>query len=164
MRKTKEITFNLTTNHKIFMTSADPSEEVRKQTWLKGTLPAELSLLSDMEYFTLPGMEIEGSLEGLFETWSKVRLIRLEDNQIVGKIPSTLSQDNPLLEWLDISDNLLTGEVPTTLSNLNYLKNLRLGTNSLGGNIPGTLGTLGNLSKLLSTQYRFRSRLLSLKV
>lgn len=123
----------------------DSNLESRRQTILSGTLPRELRVLTDMEIFWLDFFEIRGPLEGRFDGWSKVKDIRLFDNELTGPIPSNLHEITPGLEslWLDI--NKITGTIPATLGNLINLRDIRLGANRLKGSISGSLGNLQKL-------------------
>ena len=131
-----------------------------RRTLLKGALPTELGLLSNIEYFLVGNMELEGPLDGVFSQWPKVKDIRLNDNKLTGSIPPTMDQDNPLLEFLDLEDNRLTGEVPPTLGNLVNLEALNLGSNMLEGFLPSSLANLGSLGtwglRLVIFSARFR--------
>jgi Leucine-rich repeat (LRR) protein len=58
-----------------------------------------------------------------------------------------LNSDYSHVEIINLSNNNLTGSIPD-LSALTYLKELYLGTNNLSGNIPVSLNSLTNLTKL----------------
>lgn len=119
----------------------------RLKTILEGTLPRDISLLSDMELFILPTFKLHGPIEGLFSLWKKVDTIRLSGNQFTGSLPANLDQETPNLRILRLSENRLTGEIPTSLSNLPGLTDLQLDDNQLTGAISPSLVNLGSLSK-----------------
>ncbi|KAL7601123.1 hypothetical protein Lser_V15G23872 [Lactuca serriola] len=52
------------------------------------------------------------------------------------------------LETLNLNDNMLLGEVPSSLGRLKALRELNLGGNELTGNIPEVVGTLTSLREL----------------
>lgn len=114
---------------------------------LKGSIPAEVGLLSNMEFFLVEDMEITGPIEEVFTKWHKVLEIRMNDNRLTGKVPDSLDLDNPLLAVLRLDKNQLSGPVPPSLGSLVGLKYLGLGENLLQNGIPTELGNLGNLSK-----------------
>ena len=75
----------------------------------------------------------DGNVTGLY----------LEDNQLIGIIPSELGNFTNL-QGLGLHENQLTGSIPTELSNLVNLQGLYLANNQLTGSIPN-LGTLTSL-------------------
>ena len=87
------------------------------------------------------------------DTWAgvtatnRVDELDLEDNNLVGVIPSTIGYLDELRR-LDLSNNNLMGSVPLELSNLSDLIELRLNDNNLTGFIPLGLGDLENLKEL----------------
>ena len=126
----------------------------QKRTLLKGTIPFEVSLLTDMEVFLAPDMKLEGPIENIFAQWPKAKDIRLHQNNLTGKIPATFGEANSMLEVIDLGDNDLTGEIPPSLGSLPELVILRLNENNLQGPIPATLGNLAKLGKFRFTNHR----------
>lgn len=100
-----------------------------------------------MEYFHVPDMELKGPIGEFIYKWPKVKEIRMENNEINGKIPEMSFGSASLLELLDFTGNKLTGDIPASLGGLQSLKFLGLGSNALEGFIPNSFGNLGNLSK-----------------
>lgn len=91
---------------------------VKKRTLLKGPIPPEVGLLSDMDRFLVTDNELNVPVEGVFTGWSKVTEIKLDENQLTGLIPNTFDVDNPLLEMLLCDDNRFTGEIPPPVCRL----------------------------------------------
>ena len=81
------------------------------------------------------------------EVRGRVRIIELEENGLVGKIPPELGSLSDLRN-LSLSVNSLVGEIPPELGNLSNLVSLGLGGNKLTGGIPPELGNLSNLQYL----------------
>lgn len=119
----------------------------RLKTLLQGTLPRDLSLLSDIEFFQLPDFELQGSLEGVFASWSKVRLIRLDKNRFTGSLPINLGVETPSIQTLNLAQNDFAGAIPQSWGRLQQLNTLQLGNNQLGGRISPVLGDMSSLSK-----------------
>jgi len=108
----------------------------------------------------------------------RVREINLDDNNLIGSIPSTIGNISRL-KVLVISNNLLSGslpkelgdltklqvfyaynnlfggELPNELGNMTALKDLWLDGNSFEGSIPSTLGNLISLKSLAITDNKF---------
>src|SRR6266498_3298840 len=85
------------------------------------------------------------------ETWygigvvnTRVTMIRLERNNLNGKIPSSIGNlVNVYILYLD--HNQLSGSIPSSLGNLVGLSKLHLDNNQLSGFIPSSIGNLVNL-------------------
>ena len=90
----------------------------------------------------------------------RVSALNLSSNRLAGKVPRALANLANLAE-LDLSDNLnLTWETPTWLGDLNKLTVLRLGDRLLGisgfgGEVPGELANLTNLTELDLSGHEF---------
>ena len=128
-------------------TTASTTPSVRAGTRLEGTLPRDISLLTDMVTFNVGQMSLTGPIEGLFTRWSKVELIALFKNQFTGSLPVNLDKETPNLKTLTLFENKLSGEIPASLGNLPVLEDLRLDRNTLSGPLQPALGGLGKLSK-----------------
>eukprot|EP00977_Amphora_coffeiformis_P012269 scaffold3034_cov173-Amphora_coffeaeformis.AAC.5 len=134
--------------------SADVVVGFQKRTMLKGTIPPEVGILKDMEIFLARDMELEGPISTIFSQWPNIKDIRLDQNRLTGKLPTTFGEANPLLEVLDLSENDLTGEIPPSLGSLPNLVTLRLSENNLEGPIPADLINLSRLGKFRFTKHR----------
>ena len=115
---------------------------------LSGTIPNELSLLSDLEMFQFRG---EGSLAGRIPTelgvLTKLQQFAITDTQIIGPIPSELGQMR-LLDWLDLSNNFLTGNIPIELGQLISLQTLDIHNNKgINGQVSSDLSGMKNASE-----------------
>lgn len=66
----------------------------------------------------------------------RVSELRLEENDLIGKLPSQIVKLTHL-RYLSLRDNWLDGEIPSEIGKLNQLKYLSLWRNELGGRHPG---------------------------
>ena len=78
---------------------------------------------------------------------NRVTQLRLDDNQLMGSLPTELS-NLANLRTLFLSTNQLSGSIPAELGNLANLEVLFLFNNQLSGSIPAELGNLSNLQNL----------------
>ena len=114
---------------------------------LNGTIPNQLSQLSDLTYLDLEGNGLSGKIPRQLSKLSKLESLVLSDNKLSGKIPAGLGSLSEVKE-LDISVNYLSGSIPTGLGNLSKLEHLDLDDNTLRGKIPAELGSLSKLETL----------------
>ena len=84
---------------------------------------------------------------GVNTTAGRVKSIELQDNNLIGYLPSELGQLTKL-ERLQLYANALTGSIPPELGQLTNLEILALYVNALTGPIPSELGQLTNLEIL----------------
>ncbi|ESW17983.1 hypothetical protein PHAVU_006G003600 [Phaseolus vulgaris] len=107
---------------------------------LAGTLPASLSLLTDLTQLLLsPGL-VTGSIPPHLAHLTNLRVLSLPSNRLTGPIPAALSALRRL-HTLDLSRNQLSGSVPPTLTDLPQLKILILASNSLSDGLPQTVNS-----------------------
>lgn len=106
------------------------SLSIRSFNHATGTLPATLSNLTELTYFSI---------------WN---------NEIGGTIPPSLGQLTKL-KTLDLSYNKLTGQIPASLGNLTNLQFLHFQYNQLSGKVPASLGNLQSLLYLYLGENRF---------
>ncbi|KAJ9559080.1 hypothetical protein OSB04_013694 [Centaurea solstitialis] len=102
---------------------------------LTGSIPSDLTKLSNLEQLWLDGNALTGSIPD-FAGCPNLKIIHLENNRLSGDLPSSLA-DLPNLNQLYVQNNLLSGEVPSGLLNknlvLNYTGNVNLSKGSSGG-------------------------------
>jgi len=117
---------------------------------IESKLPANLFSAENMMILDLHGNKFHGTIPDVGKKgWSKkLELLALNDNSLIGSIPTTLGKLKEL-DHLDLADNKLTSEIPTSLESLSNLKYLFLAKNNFtAGLIPGFIQNLSNLRDL----------------
>ena len=96
----------------------------------------------------------ENWLTGPLDTWygvtvqnGRVVLLNLNNNNLVGTLPSRIGKLSALQEFV-LWGNQLMGELPGELGTMSSLVTLDLGLNQFVGEIPPQLGELSNLEEL----------------
>ncbi|XP_027063249.2 uncharacterized protein [Coffea arabica] len=115
---------------------------------LSGPLPFHAFNLSSMESVSF----LNNSLSGIFpddicHRLQKLTWLSLAENNLIGRIPSTVSQCS-LLRHLALFGNHFTGSIPNGIGNLTMLEDLYLQMNNLTGAIPIEIGDLAMLTEL----------------
>ncbi|XP_030968986.1 putative receptor-like protein kinase At3g47110 [Quercus lobata] len=143
-----------------------------------GTIPVSLSNVSDIHslslghnYFTgtipmsfgnlrnLQKFHASNNLLGNYSVYdlsflsslnncSQLQFLFVNDNQLGGELPNSITNLSIQLLRLRLNDNSIGGSIPTRISNLVSLIELNLGANLLTGNIPSSIGKLSNLNAL----------------
>lgn len=113
---------------------------------LRGTLPADLSDLSNLKTLVLNGNRLTGLHPDLGKL-SKLTTLDVSNNQLAGPIPSWIAKLKNLKK-LDLSYNRFTGRIPSWIGKLKNLEELRLDGNRLRGAIPKELANLSKLTVL----------------
>lgn len=117
-----------------------------------GTLPPELSMMSNLEEVTFEGNSIRGTVPEDYVTMSNLRSLDLSSNAIDGPIPEFLWDLTPL-EVLDLSNNDFIGNIPAIIMTEN-LRILSLSNNDMTGEIPVLFGLLNwNILQLDNNQF-----------
>ena len=114
---------------------------------LRGSLPAALGDLTQVDRLSLWGNELTGALPSVLQNLRRLERLNLADNALTGSVPVWLG-DLPNLREIVLAENELTGTIPTALRKLRRLEQLVLGRNHLVGAVPPWLGELSNLSRL----------------
>jgi Leucine-rich repeat (LRR) protein len=89
---------------------------------------------------------------------SQLQLFFADRNNLIGKLPSTISNLTSLA-WIDFSENQLSGTIPKSMVMLDRLVVMYLYGNGLYGSIPAQLGVLGNLERLVVHDNRLFGRI-----
>ena len=114
---------------------------------LKGTLPAGLGNLANLQSVDLEGNSLSGPLPKTLGRLKNLRSLHLGLNQISGAVPRELGS-LAQLQILDLPFNRLSGSLPPELGNLASLQILNLEGNQISGTLPPQLGNLRLLSYL----------------
>ena len=121
--------------------------ELNLITELDGTIPADISGLTNLDYLRLKSENLTGEIPASIGELSKLRSLELENNNLSGSIPPELG-DLSNLEYLSLGNNQLSGSIPPELGQLNNLKVIDIWFNQFSGSIPPELGNLTQLSNL----------------
>ena len=105
---------------------------------LRGPLPWELVLLTNLEVINLDLNGLTGSIPSRIGELTNLKSIFLSNNGLTGSIPASISKLT-MLEMFWAQQNALTGPLPLTLSPVTF--QLFLDDNRLTGSIPETWGT-----------------------
>jgi hypothetical protein len=124
---------------------------------LSGTVPASIATMTKLERLNLGTMRFfeEGGLSGEIPAFllgmTQLRYLSLEGNDFSGSIPAGISQ-LVNLESLRLGYNDLTGDFPAEITSMTELVDLDISSNRITGTIPETIG---NLKKLESFTIQF---------
>lgn len=89
---------------------------------LGGTIPASISLLTDLRQFSLYSTAMTGTLPPQLSTLKFLSRLGIIDNRITGPLPAAYSTLASLNQgWFQMSNNRLTGTLPQALSSLGYI-------------------------------------------
>ncbi|MCP3936626.1 MAG: hypothetical protein GY708_14765, partial [Actinomycetia bacterium] len=113
---------------------------------LTGTIPADLSDLSDLVELDLSRNRLSGTIPDV-SAIATLEVLRLQDNELGGVVPGDLDL-LPSLRIVDLDTNWLSGGVPVDLTSSTSIEYLDLSHNDLGGTIPATLGSMTALVTL----------------
>ena len=114
---------------------------------LRGTIPAELGNLTNLQYLFLDNNQLSGEIPAELGSLTSLQSLWLNGNQLSGEIPAELGSLTSL-QYLFLWGNELSGEIPAELGSLTSLLQLNLRQNMLSGEIPEALGSLTNLQQL----------------
>jgi len=109
---------------------------------IKGSIPPAISLLTELEEFSLNGGDVTGFLPDEFLGMTNLRILNLESLQLNGPIPRGLGELTAL-EDLFLAENSFSGTVPNSLGDLFSLESLTLDGNAISGTIPSKVCDLG---------------------
>lgn len=115
---------------------------------ISGSIPAQLTNLTDLQVFYLGGNRLSGSLPEELGKLGSVRFLNASTNNISGTVPPSIGTLTNLND-LSLFQNSISGSLPLELGNLYPLRYLRMQENRLDGNLT-RLTTLGNLRQLIT--------------
>ncbi|KAM0914667.1 hypothetical protein ACQ4PT_011355 [Festuca glaucescens] len=123
---------------------------------LYGSIPHDIdNKFPKMYGLSLGGNQFTGTIPSSISNLSYLTVLRLSKNKFSGYVPTTLGRLGAL-KYVGLAENNLEAndnkgwEFITSLANCSQLENLRLGVNSFGGKLPGSIV---NLSTTLQKLY-----------
>ena len=125
-------------------------ELVLEERDLWGTIAPALGEVTQLQVLHLRANYLGGTIPRELSGLSQLREVVLSENYLVGTIPPTLGQLTNL-QVLNVSGNQLTGTIPAELGRLARLERLSLNYNRLTDPIPEELGHLASLRELYLT-------------
>ncbi|CAB9498828.1 Leucine Rich Repeat [Seminavis robusta] len=121
---------------------------------LRGNMPPELALLSELRTIDLSGNLLTGFIPTSLGSLDKIEVLDVGHNFLGGQLPSELGTARSLLNIL-VWGNQLRGPIPSELGLLHEtLLSLGFSNNRLNSSIPTELGALSKLQRLWILQNR----------
>lgn len=115
---------------------------------LTGTIPLEYGIeLTNLRQFNLGANQLTGTIPNLLEHMIELRSLGLDKNKFQGTIPDL--EDLSKINKLYLNENNLVGTFPASVSKLTTLVELNLSGNHLTGILPSDLGKLTKLGTFL---------------
>jgi Leucine-rich repeat (LRR) protein/uncharacterized membrane protein len=116
--------------------------------YFTGTIPERFSSLTNLEYFSVGGNYMKGTIYRYFLNGQLPLLIlfNVSSNLLTGSLPSEIKSSSKVDQVL-VSSNFITGSVPASFSNLTFLIDLWLNNNDLSGTIPFSLAVFPRLKQ-----------------
>ena len=130
------------------------SEVVLPGNNLQGTIPNEITTLSELIELSLSQNSLTGSIPTDIGDLSELKILALIACQLSGEIPSSLYELTNL-EVLLVPLNNLSGSISNEIGNLLKLERLLLWRNQFDGEIPARIGELLNLRDLFLSFNQF---------
>lgn len=112
---------------------------------VRGTLPSELVLLSQLRFLILEEGILTGTIPSLLGNIITLEEIDLNYNLIQGPLPESLFTLSNLSQ-LDLNDNELTGTISPNIGQLSQLSFFQIDQNIFTGTIPESFGSLSLLA------------------
>jgi Leucine-rich repeat (LRR) protein len=114
---------------------------------LVGTIPSELSSMTNLVSIHLESNRLEGTFPSGLERLTSLETLHLDSNRLKGPIPSDIGALSSLQRFT-IGNNALTGFLPSQLALITSLKEAKLHSNDLTGDIPTQMGLVTTLNTL----------------
>ncbi|XP_074284113.1 receptor-like protein EIX1 [Silene latifolia] len=107
---------------------------------ISGQIPKSLCQLKLLNGLDINNNSLSGEIPNCLANLSSLSLVRLSSNKLKGNFPCFNNSDSYQFDlrvefYLHLNDNMLIGEIPSCLSDLTNLKVLDIGGNHLSGNM-----------------------------
>jgi len=118
-----------------------------KNYQLEGSLPPEISLLTNLITIDASDNQFRGGLPSEIGLLTSVVSLKLQNNTFKGSLPSEIGVLTGLTT-LEVFDNAISGCLPSEIGSLSELKELHVQRSSISGQLPTELGYLNKLRDL----------------
>jgi hypothetical protein len=125
---------------------------------LTGSIPHELSLLSDLETILMNSNSVTGTIPSEMFSLRQLKHLDVEDNLFDGTLPTEIG-NGMRLERFFVAKNHLNGTIPTEVGLMTNLMFLRIFRNHFEGPLPTTLALMGKMELLAAYSNSFTGSL-----
>ncbi|KAG6642339.1 hypothetical protein CIPAW_09G135900 [Carya illinoinensis] len=117
---------------------------------LSGSIPKELGNLSSLKYLNLEANQFSGTVPSELGKLVNLETLMLSSNNLSGNLPKELGGLKNLTDFR-INDNILNGTIPDFIQNWKNLERLEMLASGLEGPIPSSISVLEKLKDLRIT-------------
>ncbi|KAB1227493.1 hypothetical protein CJ030_MR1G010281 [Morella rubra] len=117
------------------------------QCGIRGSIPPNISNLSNLFLLSLHRNALAGPIPNTMERLQKLQLLDLQSNKLEGPMLSNLCRLKSLY-YLSLNSNKLSGRIPPCISNLTSLRHLYLAFNQLSSVVPLSFWSLTNIEQV----------------
>ncbi|CAL5346284.1 unnamed protein product [Camellia sinensis] len=114
---------------------------------IKGNIPSEIGNLSNLAFLRLQQNDLIGSIPSTVKVLGKLQILYLSNNKLQGSIQDDLCQFKNMGD-LRLNHNELSGLIPKCLGNVTSLRYLYLDSNKLSSSIPTSLRNLKDILEI----------------
>jgi hypothetical protein len=104
-------------------------------TNMKGTIPADLGLLTALTYFVVSRNALMGTLPVLIGQWTALTQFNVGENALTGTLPESIGQWTALQSF-SVGLNTLTGTIPASIGNWSQIQVAYFDNNQFTGIMP----------------------------
>jgi Leucine-rich repeat (LRR) protein len=105
---------------------------------MKGTIPADLGLLTPLTYFDVSNNVLTGTLPSSVGQWTALTYFGAVNNKLTGTLPASIGEWTALKNFL-VFNNALTGTLPASIGQWSTLTYFSIYKNALTGTIPASI-------------------------
>jgi hypothetical protein len=102
---------------------------------LKGTIPADLGLLTALTAFIVGNNALTGTLPASIGQWTALTFFNVYSNALTGTLPASIGQWTALL-YFNVYSNAMTGTIPASIGNWNQIQYAYFDGNQFTGTMP----------------------------